>query len=103
MNAHLKELGKLAGFNKLVTRYRYRGSIRIDDTMPKYMVMTTHMARKTFITNAFRQGIPTEIIMKISNHKSHKILERYNKISEEQKKQAMVKAFSIDSDRREDS
>lgn len=95
MNSHLKELGKLAGFDTPVTRYRYRGSERIEQTMPKYMVMTTHMARKTFITNAFRQGIPAEIIMKISNHKSHKVLERYNKISEEQKKQAMVNAFSF--------
>lgn len=94
-NSHLKDLGKLAEFNTPVTRYRYSGSKRIEQTMPKYMIITTHMARKTFITNAFRQGIPTEIIMKISNHKSHKVLERYNKISEEQKADAMKKAFSI--------
>ena len=98
MNSHLKELGKLAGFNSIVIRYRYSGSTRIEEQMPKYMVMTTHMARKTFITNAFRQGIPTEIIMKISNHKSHKVLERYNKISEEQKREAMMNAFSYKPD-----
>ncbi len=95
MNEHLKELGKLAGFDTPVTRYRYRGATRVEETMPKYKVMTTHMARKTFITNAFRKNIPAEVIMKLSNHKSHKVLERYNKVSEEQKRDAMKKAFSI--------
>lgn len=95
MNESLKVLGKLAGINTMVTKYYYKGAEKIEVTQPKFKFMTTHIARKTMISLAFERGVPVDIIMKLSNHKSHKVLERYLKVSEVQKQEAMLKAFSM--------
>ncbi|SMO72309.1 site-specific integrase [Solitalea koreensis] len=94
MNDYLKEVGKIAGIDKPITIIRFRGAQRLEKKCKKYEVLTSHVARKTFVTNAYRQGIPTEIIMSITGHKSPEILARYNHIAEEQKREAMKKAFT---------
>nr|WP_321453520.1 site-specific integrase [uncultured Carboxylicivirga sp.] len=91
MNTYLKELGEVAGFNEQITIVRYQGARRIEKSSPKHKLLTSHVARKTFITNAFRLGIPSEIIMMISGHKDHKVFKRYNKIAQDQLKDAMNK------------
>lgn len=93
MNDYLKELGKLAGFNEPISLVEFRGSSRIETTYFKYQLLTTHVARKTFVTNAYQRGLPTEVIMKITNHKSHQTMARYLKIDERQVAEAMRKIF----------
>tara|TARA_R110002050_G_scaffold79810_4_gene170575 strand:+ start:31767 stop:32984 length:1218 start_codon:yes stop_codon:yes gene_type:complete len=94
MNDYLKTIGEMAKLNSNVTRVRYQGIKRIEENLPKHKVLTTHIARKTFITNAFRLNIPVEVIMQISGHKDHKVFKRYNKIAQEQIKNEMTK-FNI--------
>ncbi len=65
MNEHLKELGKMAGFNEQIEIIRYRGAERLVNTVYKYEVLTTHIGRKTFTTNNGRLGIPIELTMQI--------------------------------------
>lgn len=96
MNDYLKTVGELAGMKSIVTRVRYKGTERIEEHLPKYDILTTHIARKTFITNAFRLNIPVEVIMQISGHKDHKVFKRYNKIAQEQVKTAMERFNNID-------
>ncbi len=93
MNAYLKELGKLAEINEPVQIIRYRGAERLEKTIPKYEVMTSHVARKTFITNAMMRGMSTEVIMDITTHNSYKSFKRYFKIVDEHKRNQMNKAF----------
>jgi integrase len=95
MNEYLKIVGDLAGMKSIVTRVKYKGNERIEEHLPKYEILTTHIARKTFITNAFRLNIPVEVIMQISGHKDHKVFKRYNKIAQEQVKTAMEKFNSF--------
>lgn len=84
MNDYLKELGKLAEINTPVQIIRYCGAERIERLVPKYEVMTSHVARKTFITNAMIKGMSTEVIMDITTHSSYKAFKRYFKIVDEQ-------------------
>ena len=65
----------------------------VDKTVPKYEVLTSHIARKTFITNAMIRGMSTEVIMDITTHNSYKTFQRYFKIVDEYKKEQMEKVF----------
>ena len=95
MNQYLKELGCFAKLKRLITTVKYQGTERIEKIQPLYEVLSTHQGRKTFISYMFRQGIRAEIIMQISNHKTHRSFAKYNKIDESLKKTAMSEAFGI--------
>ena len=91
MNEYLKELGKLAGLDEPETVVYYRGAERIEETYKKYELLSTHVGRKTFVTNALFFNIPAEVIMSWTGHKDHKVMENYYKIVGEQKKREMNK------------
>lgn len=93
VNDYLKDLGKAAKINEPVNIVHYRGTERIEKTVPKYKILTSHVARKTFITNAMIRGMSTEVIMDITTHSSHKSFARYFKIVDEHKKDQMTKVF----------
>ncbi len=93
MNDYLKELGELAEINQPVHILHYSGTKRIEKVVPKYKVLTSHIARKTFITNALAKGMPTEVIMDITTHKSYRAFQRYFKIVDEHKREQMEKVF----------
>jgi integrase len=94
MNDHLKELGKLAEFDDDITLVHFRGGKRIETTLPKYEVLTTHIARKTFITTALKLKMQTEVIMSITGHKDHKTFKKYYKVVDEHKLAAMKEIFN---------
>jgi len=93
MNEYLKDIGKLAGLNRLISKVRYRGSQRIENTYPLHKLLSSHMGRKTFVSYMFKMGIDSELIRAISNHKSVSSFARYNKIDDDQKATAMTIAF----------
>jgi len=68
----LPVLGEKAKINEPVNIVHYCGTKRTDKTVPKYKVLTSHIARKTFITNAMIRGMSTEVIMDITTHSSYK-------------------------------
>src|SRR5437762_4115562 len=51
-NDYLKELAQLAGLNDLVSMEKFSGSKKILVTKPKYELISTHAARRTFVTLA---------------------------------------------------
>jgi integrase len=98
MNLYLKEAGKII---KLVTPQRivyFRGNNRIEKVYSKYELLTTHCARRTFVVNALRIGIPAEVIMKWTGHSDHKSMKPYMKIVDELKTVEMAKFNSFGKD-----
>lgn len=93
MNEYIKEIAQIAGLDEEIVIYRYRGKERIENRFKKYEVVTSHVARKSFISIAFRMGIPTDIIKSISTHKSDEVFSLYNNISNEHKLEIMLSAF----------
>jgi len=93
MNQYLKEIGKLAGIIEPVQIIRYSGTKRTEKVVPKFEVLTSHVARKTFITTALIRGMSTEVIMDITTHNSYKSFKRYFKIVDDHKKDQMDKVF----------
>ena len=89
MNDYLKELGGEAEFFSNVTIYRFKGGQRIENTVQKWEVLTTHIMRKTFVTNALSLGMQTATIKEFTGHKSEKDFNRYLAVITEDKIKAM--------------
>lgn len=93
VNKNLKKIGELANLNRPISQLRYRGAEMLKKTVPLSEILHFHCGRRTFITYMFGKGISTEVIMKISNHKTHQNFSKYNNIKEQQKLEAITHAF----------
>ncbi|GAB3689166.1 hypothetical protein GCM10027592_05180 [Spirosoma flavus] len=84
LNEHLKELGKRAGIKERVEITRTEGGSRKTRYVEKWELIGTHTARRSFATNAYLAKVDPIQIMKITGHRSEKMLLRYIKVSSEQ-------------------
>ena len=91
LNRILKKVSKQAGIDSPVTRLRYSGSQRIEETLPKYEVITSHIGRHTFVVQALTLGIPSEVIRKYTGHKTEATMRPYIAIADTLKAQEMAK------------
>jgi len=89
MNKYIKECCELAGINTPTSTTRFVGKKRIDKTVPKHELITTHTARKTFVTNSLILGMKEMVVRNITGHKKEESFRRYVKIAEDFKKQEM--------------
>jgi integrase len=95
MNKHLKEMGKIAGITEPQKIVYFKGNKRYENVLPKYALLTTHCGRRTFIVNALRLGIPSEVIMKWTGHSDFKAMKPYVKIVDKLKVSEMEKFNSF--------
>ncbi len=91
MNEYLKELGQLVELNEPETVIYYQGAERKEKTYKKWQLLSTHVGRKTFVSNALFFNIPAEVVMSWTGHKDHKVMENYYKILGKQKRREMDK------------
>lgn len=91
MNERLKELGKLCGFDNLIRMTEFRNGRRIDRMLPKWALLTTHAARRTFICNALMKGIAPNIVMRWTGHDDYNSMKPYIAIADSVKAQEMAK------------
>lgn len=89
MNAHLKILGQVCGIDEPTRIVFFKGNIRQEQVFPKWALLTTHCARRTFVVTALRLGIPSEVIMKWTGHNNFSAMKPYVKIVDELKEKAM--------------
>jgi integrase len=95
MNDYLKEIGKLCGIDQPQTIVYFNGNVRIEETLPKYELLTTHVGRKTFICNALALGIPAQVVMKWTGHSDYKSMKPYIDVADSIKAKAMSKFDEI--------
>lgn len=89
MNEYIKEVAQICDFNEMITRTYYKGNKRYDETKPKYELIGTHTARRTFICNALMLGIQPQIVMKWTGHNDYKSMKPYIDIADKKKAEAM--------------
>ena len=89
-NVYLCEAAMLAQLDEKIRLVKYRGSKREEKVVLKWEVITTHCARKTFVVNALRLGIPAEVIMKWTGHSNFKAMKPYVAIVDELKEESMA-------------
>lgn len=84
MNQILKELGSLAEINDDVVITKTEGGRRKQKAYKKFELISAHCGRRSFATNAYKDGIPAISIMKITGHTSEKAFLGYIRISQEE-------------------
>ncbi|KAA9332083.1 site-specific integrase [Hymenobacter busanensis] len=93
LNLYVKELAKLAGIDREVERVRYRGGQRLSERGPKYAYVTTHTARRTFVTLALEDGIEMSRVMKLSGHSTWAAFKRYVNVTDDSAAEAFAAVY----------
>jgi integrase len=94
LNEYVKELGKLATIDRPTERVRYQGGKRLHgQAVPKYELLTTHTARRTFVTLALKDGMWDATVRKITGHKNLKSFSRYIEVTEGDVEDEFVKVY----------
>ena len=85
MNKYLKEIGIKAKLDESVSYIENKGNKRIQMKAPKHDLITCHTSRRSFATNEFNAGTPTNLIMAITGHRTEKAFLTYIKTTKTQK------------------
>lgn len=93
MNDYLKEVGEKAGISELVQRVKYVGATRAEYNVPKYELLSTHAARRTFVTLSLEGGMSHKEIMEITGHKNIKTMLKYQNVTKKAAKVAMLRTW----------
>ena len=89
MNEHLKRLGQVCGLEEPTRIVYFKGNERHEEVYPKWALLTTHCARRTFVVTALQLGIPAEVIIRWTGHSDYKSMKPYIKIVDELKEKSM--------------
>jgi len=81
-NEYIKVCCEEAEINQSLTIHWFVGNQKKSLTQSKYKFITSHTARKTFITNSLLLGMEPKAIKKIANIKKDAVLDKYMKITE---------------------
>lgn len=93
-NAYIKEACEEAEITQPFTIHWFVGNKKVSDTKPKCKFITSHTARKTFITNSLLLGMEPKAIKKIANIKKDAVLDKYMKVTEAFTDNQMDKAWN---------
>lgn len=96
INEHIKSICKRARIVENHSLTRTVGGKLEEFNLPKYKLVSSHTARRSFCTNAYKAGIPIQDIMSISGHKSERVFLNYVKVQkvENAKRIAKYEFFS---------
>jgi len=83
-NKYMKEVVKNVGINELIEKSITRGGLRLKKRCPKYELVSSHTARRSFATNLYKQGFPSRSIMKISGHKTEQAFLKYIRVTDQE-------------------
>lgn len=95
-NLYIKEVFEKAGYNQMVEKITTRGKEIIREKFIFKDRISTHTARRTFITMLKRDGKSDKLISKITGHKDLKTLNQYYQVDDEAKKEAIESTFKFD-------
>lgn len=87
INDNIKDLGKRLGFTKKIKCEFTQGGKKIIQMLPKYELIMTHTARRSFCTNMYLKKMPVYDIMLFSGHKTEREFYKYIKIKDEERAQ----------------
>ncbi|MDC6387541.1 site-specific integrase [Maribacter sp. PR1] len=85
INRYIKEVGRKADINQLIEVSYSKGDKNIVEKRPKYLLIATHTARRSFCTNMFKKGMKPYQIMEVSGHSSEKVFYNYIRIDKEER------------------
>lgn len=82
-NREIKKVCKEASINDMIMAEVKTGDLTVTAPLPKYELITSHTARRSFATNLYRRGIPSTQLMFLTGHKTEDAFLKYIKVSKE--------------------
>jgi integrase len=95
-NHYIKEVFEELKYTNKVQKVTTKGKENIKVDMIFKDRISTHTARRTFITMMKRQGKSDKLIASITGHSDMKTLNQYYQVSEPEKKEAMDEVFNVE-------
>lgn len=95
LNKTIQECCEEIGLTQEVELTRFIGPEVIKEKFRKCDIITSHVGRKTFITNSLIIGISERIVRSVSNHKDEKTFRKYVNISEKHEQKELEKWDSL--------
>lgn len=92
-NEYIKDCCRIAEIDQKFTKHWFIGNQKKSCTLPKWNFITSHTARKTFITNSLLLGMEPKVIKKIANIKKDAVLDKYMKVTVALTDEQMDKAW----------
>lgn len=78
-NEEIKRICLKAGITSLETKRETRGGNKLILTIPKYEMVSSHTARRSFATNFFEDGVPIRELMAVTGHATESAFKNYVK------------------------
>ena len=94
-NDYIKEVFQLIGYNEDVKKTMKVGNEIIEHINPFYERVSSHTARRSFITIMKNKKIPDKIIMSYTGHRSLEVFNKYYKPSNADKKDFMNTVWQL--------
>lgn len=91
-NTYLREVCQIAEFNASEIVVTYKGSQRVESTVPRWQLIAAHTAKRTAVTNLLLLGLSVEMVCLITGNTA-KTIHHYVVMTSEDAKQAYFKAI----------
>jgi len=95
-NNYIKEVFKLLGYDDDIKKTIKIGKDLIEEINPLYERISSHTARRSFITIMKNKKIPDKVIMSITGHKSLEVFNKYYKPNDDDKKDFMQTVWKME-------
>ena len=96
LRKNIKTACNTVGFKELINVSYTKGGELIKKGVPKYNLVKTHTARRSFCTNYYAAGKSIQNIMLFSGHKTEREFYKYIRIEKEQEALAVLKSGFFD-------
>lgn len=96
LNVLVKRLGEILGLDTQINVVQYYGNQKVERTLKKWELLSTHSGRRTFICNALAMGIAPHIVMKWTGHSDYAAMKPYIGVADSVRIKAM-ESFNDDS------
>ena len=93
MNEYIKELCEIAKINTPVKVTKVVANKSVEKIQPKFKLIGTHTARRTFISLSLKNGMKPDYIMKVVGHSDYRMMKRYLAIDNFEVRNEMDKAW----------
>lgn len=92
LNQYIKIVGRIAGIKEKVRVTTNNDGVLVKQYKPKYELISSHTARRSFCTNMYKRGKRIDHIMFFSGHKTEKEFYKYIRIEGEEKASHLVQS-----------
>ena len=93
MNDNLKEIAKMLGFTRDISKMQFSGRERVEETNRLCDVIGTHSARRTFVVHALEQGWSPQLVMTFTGHEDYDSMKPYIALTDKVRKDMMTNNF----------